>query len=299
MRVARRKKEPDNSVIIAGVAPGHILILWFHHLVTNLPKRPEPYGLQTFARRHHVKDVERSAALSIYRPMRQRVRICIIQSCYIPWKGFFDLLSRCDEYVVFDSAQYAKRHWHNRNRIKTANGVEWLTIPVIVKGRFDQAIDQVEVEKPWADKHWRAIELAYRRAVFFEQFAPAVKGWYEQAERQARLTDVNAIFLHGITKLLGINTRIVRDTVYPAQGIKTERLLGIARSAGADSYLTGPSARAYFDEGMFRSAGIKTEWMSYDGYPEYQQLHGSFEHSVTALDLLFNAGPEAGRYLQH
>jgi hypothetical protein len=226
------------------------------------------------------------------------VRICIIQSCYIPWKGFFDLIGRCDEYVVFDSAQYVKRHWHNRNRIKTANGVEWLTIPVIAKGRFSQPICDVEIEKPWADRHWRAIELAYKRAAFFEQIAPAVKEWYERADKQARLTDVNAIFLRGIAGLLGIKTRIVSDAVYPAQGTKTERLLGIASAAGADRYLSGPSAQAYFDDAMFASAGITTEWMSYDGYPEYQQLHGGFEHAVTVLDLLFNAGIEAPRYLK-
>src|SRR5438105_14073421 len=94
-------------------------------------------------------------------------RIAIIQSAYVPWKGFFDLIGQCDEYVIFDSVQYVKRHWHNRNRIKTANGIEWLTIPVITKGRFEQPIDEVEIEKPWADKHWRALELAYKRAAFF------------------------------------------------------------------------------------------------------------------------------------
>jgi hypothetical protein len=225
------------------------------------------------------------------------VRICIIQSCYIPWKGFFDLIGRCDEYVVFDSAQYVKRHWHNRNRIRTANGVQWLTIPVLTKGRFEQPIDQVEIEKPWADKHWRALELAYKGAAFFEQLAPMVKGWYERADKQSRLTDVNAIFLHEIAGLLGLKTRIVRDTAYPARGTKTERLLGIAQAAGADLYLSGPSAQAYFDEAMFTEAEIKPEWMSYAGYPEYPQLHGSFEHAVTVLDMLFNAGPDAARCL--
>jgi hypothetical protein len=225
------------------------------------------------------------------------VRICIIQSCYIPWKGFFDLIGRCDEYVVFDSAQYVKRHWHNRNRIKTANGVEWLTIPVVTKGRFEQPIDQVEIEKPWADKHWHAIELAYKRAPFFEQLAPTVKAWYEAADRPSRLTEVNAIFLHGIAGLLGLKTRIVGDAAYTARGAKTERLLEISRAAGADRYLSGPSARAYFDEPMFLSAGIATEWMSYEGYAEYPQLHGGFEHAVTTLDLLFNTGPNARQYL--
>jgi len=226
------------------------------------------------------------------------VRICIVQSCYIPWKGFFDLIGRCDEFVIYDSAQYVKRHWHNRNRIKTANGVEWLTIPVVSKGRFEQPIDQVEIEKPWADKHWRALELAYRRAPFFELLAPTVKAWYERADKEARLTDVNAIFLRGIAGVLGLKTRFTRDTIYPASGAKTERLLGIARAAGADRYLSGPSARAYFAEEMFVAAGIAVEWMSYDGYPEYPQLHGGFEHAVTTLDLLFNTGLEARRHFR-
>jgi WbqC-like protein len=226
------------------------------------------------------------------------VRISIIQSCYIPWKGFFDLIGQCDEYVIYDSAQYVKRHWHNRNRIKTATGVQWLTIPVLTGGRFEQSIETVEIEKPWADKHWRTLELAYKGAPFFQQVAPTVKGWYERAENQKRLTDVNAIFTEGITKFLGLKTRISRDTAYPSEGAKTERLLGIALAAGADRYLSGPSARAYFDEQMFAAAGITPEWMSYEGYPEYAQLHGAFEHAVTTLDVLFNAAPDAPRLIQ-
>jgi hypothetical protein len=225
------------------------------------------------------------------------MRICIIQSCYIPWKGFFDLIGRCDEYVVFDRAQYARRHWHNRNRIKTANGVAWLTIPVVTKGRFEQPIDEVEIKEAWADKHWRSLELAYKRASCFEALAPKVRGWYEVADKQARLTDVNAIFLNGIAEFLELKTRVTRDTAYPMEGVKTERLLGIARAAGADRYLSGPSAQSYFDESMFTAAGVTPEWMSYDGYPEYPQLYGAFEHAVTVLDLLFNTGLEAPRYL--
>ena len=225
------------------------------------------------------------------------MRISIIQSCYIPWKGSFDLIGQCDEYVIYDRMQYVKRHWHNRNRIKTANAVEWLTIPVVTKGRFDQAIDEVVIEKPWAEKHWRALELAYRRAPFFDAFGNTVKGWYERAERERRLTDVNELFTREIARQLGLKTRIVRDTAYPADGAKSARLLAIARAAGADHYLSGPSARAYLDEKLFADAGIATEWMSYEGYAEYRQLHGDFEHAVSVLDLLFNTGPEAPRFL--
>src|SRR4030081_3747968 len=107
-----------------------------------------------------------------YTPSGPHLRICIIQSCYIPWKGFFDLIGRCDEYVVYDSAQFVKGHWHNRNRIKTVDGLKWLTMPVTTSVRLGQPIDQVEVGKPWADQHWRALELAYKRAPFFESLAP-------------------------------------------------------------------------------------------------------------------------------
>jgi WbqC-like protein family len=227
------------------------------------------------------------------------VRICIIQSCYIPWKGFFDLIGQCDEYVIYDSAQFVKGHWHNRNRIKTSTGVKWLTIPVSTSGRLGQRIDEVEIDKSWAETHWRILELAYKNAPFFDSFGPKVKSWYELADKERRLTDINDIMLRGIAGLLGIRTRIVRDEAYPIEGGRNERLLGIVRAAGANSYLMGPSARTYFDNAIFKEAGVTAEWMNYDGYPEYLQLHGAFEHTVTALDLIFNTGSGAPNYLLH
>jgi hypothetical protein len=225
------------------------------------------------------------------------MRVAIIQSCYVPWRGFFGLIGRCDLYVMFDQVQYARRHWHNRNRIKTAAGLEWLTIPVISRGRFEQPIDHVAIEKPWAEKHWRAIEMAYRRAPFFDSLAPIVHGWYQRTAKESLLTEINAIFLREIASLIGLATRIVRDTAYPAQGTGTERLLTIARAVGADRYLSGPSAKSYLNETLFADAGITVEWMSYENYTTYPQLYGRFEPAVSVLDLLFNVGPEAA--LQH
>jgi WbqC-like protein family len=225
------------------------------------------------------------------------LRISIIQSCYIPWKGFFDLVSRCDEYVIFDSAQFVKRHWHNRNKIRTERGLEWLTIPVISKGRFLQPIQDVEIAEPWAERHWRSIELAYRRSAYFEPFAPLVRNWYERAEKEHRLTEVNMIFLSELAQLFGITTRFSRDSTYPAEGRKSERLLAIAQGAGASHYLSGPSAKSYLDESLFASAGISVEWMSYDSYPPYSQPYQPFEHAVSVLDVIFNTGPEARNFV--
>ncbi|WP_161554421.1 WbqC family protein, partial [Escherichia coli] len=126
-----------------------------------------------------------------------------IQSCYIPWKGFFDLLNRCDEYVILDGAQYVKRHWHNRNKIKTANGLQWLTIPVVTKSRYEQPIDEVEISEPdWADQHWRSIEQAYRKAPHFATYGPKVRQLYEAVAKEKLLTQVNERFLRELSALL-------------------------------------------------------------------------------------------------
>jgi hypothetical protein len=224
------------------------------------------------------------------------MRVAIIQSSYIPWKGFFDLVGRTDLYVVLDGAQYAKRHWHNRNRIMTPNGPIWLTIPVATKSRFEQPIDEVTFAEPWADKHWRSIELAYRKSPFFEQEAPALKVLYEAAERLERLTDVNTVFLQALMQRLGISTRMVRDSEFTPQGQRTERLLDICVKAGVTNYLSGPSARDYLDESCFAAAGISVEWMSYGPYQAYPQRGPAFDHAVSVIDLLFSLGPQAAAY---
>jgi hypothetical protein len=225
-------------------------------------------------------------------PLRKRV--AIIQSCYVPWKGFFDLIGRCDEFIVFDRVQYVKRHWHNRNKIKTPRGEEWITIPVLSKSRFEQPIDEVEVSGSWAEKHWHSIAFNYKKAPFFASEGQRVRTWYEAAATMRRLTDINRHFLGLLTHELGITTKITSDHDYPAEDLRqSERLVSICKQAGASHYISGPSARAYLQEEMFAAAGITVEWMSYGPYPIYPQLFGPFEHAVSVLDVLFQLGPEA------
>lgn len=223
--------------------------------------------------------------------------LAAIQSCYIPWKGFFDLLNRCDEYVILDGAQYVKRHWHNRNRIKTANGPQWLTIPVVTKSRYEQPIDEVEISDPdWADQHWRSIEQAYRKAPHFATYGPKVLELYEASAKEKRLTIVNERFLRELADLLGVQVRITRDSDYKPQGKRSERLVDVCRLARATRYVSGPSAKEYLEEDLFMDTGISVEWMAYGPYPTYPQLHGDFEHAVSVLDLLFMTGDQASRY---
>jgi WbqC-like protein family len=220
-------------------------------------------------------------------------RVSIIQSAYVPWKGFFDLINRCDEYVVFDQVQFVKRHWHNRNRIKTPGGAQWITIPVLSKSRFEQPICEVEISEPWAEKHWRTIETNYRHALFFKSEGPRIKEWYEKAEKMERLSEVNRFFLNKIKDALALEVTITSDANYPAVSKKTDRLLAICKAAGATHYLSGPSAREYLEVDIFNKSGIAVEWMNYGPYSEYRQINGAFEHNVTILDALLNLGPEA------
>lgn len=222
-------------------------------------------------------------------------RVALIQSAYIPWKGFFDLIGQCDEYIIYDSAAFSKNHWHNRNRIKTGNGPQWITIPVMTAGRFGQRIDEVQVKSGWAESHWARIVQAYRSARFFPHFAPTVEALYWSTKDLTKLSEINELFIRAFVKLLSLDVRIARDTEYEASGDRTDRVVSICRSAGATHYLSGPSAATYLQPAKFDEAGIALEWMSYGPYAAYEQLHGAFESSVSILDVLFSLGTENWR----
>jgi hypothetical protein len=223
---------------------------------------------------------------------RQGKRVAIVQSCYIPWKGYFDMVNLVDEFILYDDRQYTKRDWRNRNRIKTAQGTRWLTVPVETKGRYYQRIDETRISEPgWAAEHWKTIVHAYGAAGSFERERERFGDIYASVD-DVLVSQVNRRLLEMICDLLGIKTTFSWSTEYAAEGNKTERLVNLCRAAGASAYLSGPRARAYLEEERFANAGIAVEYMDYGGYPAYPQLYGPFEHEVTILDLIFNVGAE-------
>jgi hypothetical protein len=223
--------------------------------------------------------------------------VVVVQSNYIPWKGYFDLINWADEFILFDDRQYTRRDWRNRNRIKTPRGPAWLTIPVQVKGRYLQRIDETRIAPlDWPRQHWETIQHSYSRAQYFADYRDFFEELY-LGTCEDYLSRVNHRFLRAVCDLLGIRTRITWSSDYEAAGDKTERLVELCRQAGATEYLSGPSARAYLEEDRFHAAGITLRYADYGGYPEYSQLYPPFDHYVSVLDLLFNEGPEAHRYL--
>jgi hypothetical protein len=227
------------------------------------------------------------------------VRLAALQSNYIPWKGYFDLINQVDEFVFLDEVQYTRRDWRNRNRIKVAGSLQWLTIPVEVKGRYHQRIDETRIaDRSWAKKHLDTLVHAYRRAPHFDETVRLLEPLYHRHARTELLTDVNTGFVAAICGHLGIGTRLSRSTDYSTSDDRSRRLLDLCRAAGADEYLSGPAARDYLDVALFEAAGVRVIWADYSGYPAYPQLGGEFEHGVSIVDLLFNTGSAARDHMK-
>lgn len=225
-------------------------------------------------------------------------KVAIVQSNYIPWKGYFDLINLVDEFVLFDDMQYTRRDWRNRNVIKTAAGLKWLTIPVAVKGNYLQKINDTRVSDPaWARRHWETIVHSYSKATHFAHYREVFESLYLNCA-ETFLSQINYAFLTAICKILGIDTRITWSTDYSSAAGKTERLVSICEQAGATSYISGPSARDYLDGTLFNDANISLEYIDYDSYPEYKQMFPPFAHQVSIIDLIFNEGPDARNFMK-
>lgn len=204
-----------------------------------------------------------------------------------------------DEFILYDDMQYTKRDWRNRNKIVTPDGLMWLTIPVDTKGKFYQKINETKIsDMKWVDEHWKSIQYNYAKAKHFNDFADAIHEMYEQCRNEEYISKVNYIFLTGICELLDIKTKITWSSDYELVDGKTERLVGLVKSAGGDYYLSGPAAKDYIVPELFEEAGIELDWMDYSGYKEYHQLGKEFEHGVSILDLIFNEGADAKKYLK-
>lgn len=226
-------------------------------------------------------------------------RVAILQSNYIPWKGYFDLIASVDEFVIFDDMQYTRRDWRNRNQIKTPGGVQWLSVPVMTKGNYHDPIREIMIDgTDWSEKHWRTLAQNYRRAPHFDAIAEWLEPLYTDMS-QSHLSPMNRKFLEAICGYLNIRTPLTNSWDYEPVDGKSERLASLCAQAGGTEYVSGPAARSYLDEHVFADEGISVSWFDYGGYPEYPQLWGEFTHGVTILDLLFNVGPEAPAYMRY
>ena len=216
-------------------------------------------------------------------------KIAISQSNYIPWKGYFDLINRVDEFILYDDAQFTRRDWRNRNKLKTPQGLKWLTIPVDVKGKYFQKINETKIsDKGWTVKHWRQIKQNYAKAKNFKKYKDIFEELYLSCKEEY-LSEINHKFIIAINQILGIKTKIRFSSEFEIYGDQTEKLINICKQCNATIYISGPAAKSYFDEQLANKENIQVKWMNYENYKEYEQLHPPFEHGVTILDLILNA----------
>jgi hypothetical protein len=224
------------------------------------------------------------------------MRVGIIQSCYVPWRGFFDFVASVDTFVLYDDVQYSTGSWRNRNQIKTKAGLKWITVPV-QPGAGKLPIDEVRIgttSDPWQVRHRASLNDAFRSSAYRSD---AIDLWEDAIKHMdTRLSVLNKRLIVGVCLYLGIGTPIILSRPYGAFGSKTDRLIDLLKKLGATSYLSGANADAYLDKEAFRLNGIRLEYKSYD-YDSYPQPWGGFEGAVTVLDLIANCGPDARAYL--
>lgn len=226
-------------------------------------------------------------------------KVIITQSNYIPWKGYFDAIAACDCFVIYDDVQYTRRDWRNRNIIKGAVTEQWLTIPVVVKGKYLQKINETAIaDTNWAKKHLEVLNSFYAKAACYKEVNSWINDVYNNCRLQM-LTEVNQYFLEAVFKFLGIDTVIYRSEKFITNTERTTRLAEICEQLNADEYVTGPAAKNYLNESIFTEKGIRVSYIDNSGYTPYQQLGKVFNHNVSILDLIYNTGTKAPGYLKN
>jgi hypothetical protein len=217
--------------------------------------------------------------------------VAIHQPHYLPWLGYLAKWAAADVFVFLDTVQYTKNGWQNRNRIKTASGPQWLTVPV--HARLGMGIDEVTVAgtQPWRARHRRTIELAYAGARHLDTYRAALERFY--AEPWERLTPLALASAEWLARAIGVTPPARRASALgPLPSEPTDRLIAICRAVGADTYLAGRDGATYMDRARFEAEGIRVLYQAY-AHPQYAQLHGDFAPFLSGLDLLLTHGDEA------
>lgn len=226
------------------------------------------------------------------------MRVGILQTNYLPWLGYFHLMNSVDVFVHYDTVQYDKHGWRNRNRIKNREGdFQWLSVPVLTKGLGAPILKEVKIDntQKWQKQHLGSIRQFYGKSKHFEEFFPVVEK--ELGKQRVFLNDLNLELINLFSNLLGISTQVVM-----ASDIKTEeteknsKVIEITKKVGGTSYLSGQAAKDYIQPQMFTDAEVELQWHEFP-HPEYPQLHGEFLSHLSILDALFNIGSQETRQL--
>jgi len=222
-------------------------------------------------------------------------KAAIIQSNYLPWKGYFHIINSVDVFVFLDSVQYTSGDWRNRNRIKIPEGTIWLTVPVSSSGKLIKE-KRIISASDWQKKHYLTLERYYAKSPYWKKYHPFLEDIYLHKNWEF-LSELNKFTTKEISTYLGIKCNFLEDCKLDNIPGKNERIIHLLKQIGADTYVSGPSALSYLDQGIFDRHNIKLEIFEYPQYPQYKQLWNDFEQNVSILDLLLNLGDKTGEYI--
>lgn len=225
-------------------------------------------------------------------------KVVILQSNYIPWKGYFDLIHDADVFVFYDEVKYTKNDWRNRNIIYTKNGEQWLTIP-IHKDAVKQKISEVMISDPsWQELHYKTLSLTYKKCPYYSQLEPLLEELYV-SNKWDNLSKLNHYSIQRISSLLGIKTQFIDSGDMTLNGDRVERLVNLLKDLDATDYISGPSAKDYIGQDflhLFEDAHIRLSYKDYSGYPLYKQLRDPFLNGVSILDMIAQLSWDDIRY---
>lgn len=224
------------------------------------------------------------------------MKIVILQPGYIPWLGFFDQLVKSNIFVIYDDVQFDKHSWRNRNKIKTSQGSQWLTVPVLINSQNKPTNREIRINNNinWQKKHIKSISQNYHKAPYFKDYFYSLEKILSQ--NHEFLFDLNMRLIYFLAESLRINTKIVFSSELGVKGEKTDRLMNICLYLKATEYLTGDLAKDYLDETAFLNNKISLIYHNYQ-HPVYRQLYGEFVPYLSVIDLLFNHGKESLKIL--
>ena len=217
--------------------------------------------------------------------------VAIHQPQYLPWLGYFDKIRRANVFCFLDNVQYKKNDWQNRNRIKTAHGWQWLTVPVHY--RYPQKIREVTINNhgKWKNKHLQALISNYSRAHFFKEIADSLKQAY--SENWESISELNIFLIKRLAAALGLGHKLfVKASDFTLSEDSTDRLVDICKKLKADTYLAGQDGVKYMNMDRFEQSGIQVIIQDFQ-HPVYPQVFGDFQSHMSVVDLLFNCGAKS------
>lgn len=221
--------------------------------------------------------------------------VSVHQPQYLPWLGYFEKIDQADVFVLLDTVQYKKNEWQNRNKIKTAAGWQWITVPVTY--RFPQLIRDVCIENNgWQRRHKQALLTNYRKAPYWKNMEESFEELF--TEEWDSLAKLNIYTVRKLAEILGIATPLyVASELGDFPDDPDERLISLVRYFGGDTYLAGSGGRNYMQMDAYTHSGIEVIFQKYV-HPVYTQLFGEFEPFMSTIDVLFNCGRESLRILR-